>query len=101
MKDPVSDSLLGRTEKLEAELAEIWKRILKVKTVNRDDKFFDLGGDSLKAMDLTVELTKRYGSRIALANLADISLGELAEELAERIGAQPWWARLLRVFARR
>ena len=38
--------------KMEAALAEIWKKLLQVTCVGRQDNFFELGGDSLSAMQL-------------------------------------------------
>ncbi|WP_050607296.1 non-ribosomal peptide synthetase [Clostridium niameyense] len=38
--------------KLEKELASIWKEVLKIKKIFRNDNFFEIGGDSLTAVSL-------------------------------------------------
>lgn len=43
----------GTTEKL---LAEIWKEILELDDISREDDFFDLGGDSLNLMQVASTL---------------------------------------------
>lgn len=37
-------------------IVRCWRRILPIQTVNSDENFFSLGGDSLSAADLTLEL---------------------------------------------
>ena len=43
---------------LEKQLVKIWENILEVKPIGINDNFFDLGGDSLLAMSLNLELLK-------------------------------------------
>ena len=45
---------------LEKKITNIWKRLLLIDEVGIDDKFFDLGGTSLLAMDLVEELKILY-----------------------------------------
>lgn len=42
-------------------LLEIWKRVLKVDTVDPEGDFFSLGGDSLQLVDLVSQVCSRYG----------------------------------------
>jgi len=44
----------------EALLATIWAKLLKVETVNREDNFFALGGNSLLAMQLTARIREVF-----------------------------------------
>ena len=37
---------------IEVKMADIWRKILGIKKISRNDNFFDLGGDSLKAIKL-------------------------------------------------
>lgn len=41
---------------IEALLSEIWSEILDLDTVEGDDDFFELGGDSLQAVDVVYRL---------------------------------------------
>jgi acyl-CoA synthetase (AMP-forming)/AMP-acid ligase II/aryl carrier-like protein len=46
-------------------LAEIWKKVLHVERVSKTDDFFDLGGDSIKAIQLSSRLrNKGYSIKI-------------------------------------
>lgn len=42
----------------EAEIAEIWKDVLGVRSVSRNDTFYDLGGDSLSAISVMLRMEK-------------------------------------------
>ncbi len=53
----------------ERALAEIWARILGVGRVGRTADFFLLGGHSLRAVRLMVEVERRFGVSLALASL--------------------------------
>ena len=49
----------------EAAIAEIWREVLKVERVTRDDNFFALGGDSLAAA-MTAARLARLGISVSL-----------------------------------
>ncbi|MFJ4622038.1 phosphopantetheine-binding protein [Streptomyces sp. NPDC088812] len=51
------NSSLSR-DSIEQELRDIWGKLLGVE-VGRDDNFFDLGGDSLKVVEVVIEARKR------------------------------------------
>ncbi|GGK76621.1 FkbM family methyltransferase [Mangrovihabitans endophyticus] len=46
---------------LERTVAQAWRRILAIDDVGIDDNFFDLGGTSLRAVQLIAELSERFG----------------------------------------
>lgn len=46
------------TNEIEEKMVEVWKNVLNVKEIGIDDDFFDLGGNSLVAIKLEVELEK-------------------------------------------
>ena len=50
-------------------LLDIWRDVLKRDVVARDDNFFALGGDSLRAAQLLARAEARFGRRIGLAQL--------------------------------
>ena len=49
----------------------MWIKLLKVPAVGPQDDFFDLGGESLIAMRLILDIEARYGRRIDAAALAE------------------------------
>jgi amino acid adenylation domain-containing protein len=56
-------------EGLEAEVAQMWARVLGAIAVGRDDNFFDLGGDSFRAMKLHHALRTALGRNVSLTDI--------------------------------
>ncbi len=68
---------------IEAELVDIWRRLLRTETVDRDDDFFALGGHSLLAMRLISELRRRFEVEIPIGLLFDKpTVAALAQAIA-------------------
>ena len=67
---------------LEEKLVEIWKEVLDVDRIGVYDNFFDLGGHSLKAIQLISRLHKRLHVKIDIAKiLANPTIHSLAKVL--------------------
>jgi amino acid adenylation domain-containing protein len=58
---------------LEGQLAEIWAQVLGLDKVGIEDNFFDLGGDSLQAMRLFVQIERIIGKKLPLSLLLKAS----------------------------
>jgi thioesterase domain-containing protein/acyl carrier protein len=60
-------SATGNPPETEAErvLASVWTRLLDVSSVVREDSFFDLGGDSLSAVELLIAVQNAFGVRLS------------------------------------
>ncbi|HEX3139341.1 MAG TPA: non-ribosomal peptide synthetase [Rhizobacter sp.] len=100
----------GRRSAAEAAVAQAWGDVLGVHIDDIDprDNFFDLGGDSLKAGRIVVQLERAWGVRMESRRLIYESLSQLASgfELAlpseELLQAKPseamagWWKRLVK-----
>ncbi len=56
-------------DELERSVAGLFGALLCLETVGRDDNFFDLGGDSLKASELQTELLRSHGVQLDLQDL--------------------------------
>lgn len=56
---------------VEREIARFWQAVLKVQHVNRDDDFFLIGGDSIKAAELFARLRSHYRIDLALRHIFD------------------------------
>ncbi|MEJ7929076.1 SDR family NAD(P)-dependent oxidoreductase [Ramlibacter sp. AN1015] len=70
--------------RLEAAIAQVWRELLGVEEVGRDDDFFALGGHSLVAVRLFARLRKQFGADLPLATLFEApTLGRLAALVAE------------------
>jgi amino acid adenylation domain-containing protein len=57
------------TTPIQRDLAAIFARVLRLPDVGVTDSFFDLGGDSLSAVSLSIHIQKRFNRSIALAVL--------------------------------
>ena len=55
-----SDELIAPQNLLEAQLVDIWKKVLSKEVIGITDNFYDLGGDSLTMMYLMVELEENF-----------------------------------------
>ena len=58
-------------DEVEQKLALIWSRVLSLERVGVDDSWFDIGGDSLSAMVLFLEVEKALGVQLPLRTLID------------------------------
>jgi acyl transferase domain-containing protein len=74
---------------LEERLAGVWQDVLGVAEIGRHDSFFDLGGHSLNAPRLLIELRRRLSIEIPLRDLFEATtVARLAAaiELSARVG---------------
>ena len=85
-------TLLPPNTPTEKDLAEIWRELLRLESISREDNFLLLGGDSLLAMSFIIETQRRIGVTIdgmdvlreslqVLARLCDESLGVAAQPM--------------------
>jgi len=69
---------------VERTLAGIYEKVLGADRVGLDESFFDLGGDSLSAMQVVAAINSATGSRLDVASLFDApTVGMLSAQLAE------------------
>jgi acyl-coenzyme A synthetase/AMP-(fatty) acid ligase/thioesterase domain-containing protein/acyl carrier protein len=69
---------------LERSLAQIWSDVLEVEEIGLNDSFFDLGGDSIRAARVFVELERRCGIDRPVSLLAEApTIASLAHALDE------------------
>ena len=73
-----------RTE-IERTLAEIWRAALSLDRVGVEDRYLDLGGDSLMAAVIFSQIETRFGIRLAMSLLDS---APTIAQLATRIDAQ-------------
>src|SRR4029078_7251465 len=70
---PVRENGQGERPRTETEtlLAHIWAEILELSDINRDDDFFELGGDSLKGAIVAAQVHAAFGIQLNLEAIAD------------------------------
>ncbi|MGN6517925.1 MAG: amino acid adenylation domain-containing protein [Dokdonella sp.] len=78
-------------------LAALWCELIGVAEARADDNFFDLGGDSLLAVDMMARVERETGVRLNVLAIATGTLGSVAEMLPrERTAKQGGWMSRLR-----
>ncbi|HKU95316.1 MAG TPA: AMP-binding protein [Vineibacter sp.] len=69
-------------EPLQVLIAEVWYRLLKRTDISIDDDFFEIGGDSLLATDMLLELEEITRRSVSMADIrAELSIRRLAVAL--------------------
>jgi amino acid adenylation domain-containing protein len=81
--------VVSHRDELERQLTEIWETILGVQPIGIGDNFFEMGGHSLKAVRMFVEVEKTFGKNIPLATLFEAGT---IEKLAEILRQDGWSA---------
>ena len=71
----------------EQKIAGIWRSLLKLDNVSLDDDFFRVGGHSLAAVNLIINLEKEFGARLSLATLFDLPTVHLQAEHLDRLAS--------------
>ena len=75
---------------LEGQVAEVWKRVLRVERAGLDDNFFDLGGDSLLLLAVHSNLQKTLHIEIPITDLFEFTtVRTLAARLIKQQPAPP------------
>ncbi|HEY9541523.1 MAG TPA: acyl carrier protein [Luteimonas sp.] len=83
MQDDTATSAQAQTTgPREAYLVGIWSELLDM-DVKPSDNFFDIGGNSMLAIQMSERVVKETGVRIKLMQLAVQSLGEIAADLPD------------------
>jgi len=80
-----SDEIVLPGNETEAELKKIWEAILNIEPISVKDNFFDIGGNSLKAVVLFDELRKLTNDALPLATLFEApTISQLAKVISGR-----------------
>jgi len=68
------------SDEQEHELLAIWQEVLKISNIGIDDDFFELGGDSLQALTVFMEIEARLGCSLSPTTLVQApTIARLAE----------------------
>lgn len=73
---------------LQIQMAEIWQRFLQRTDIGIDDDFFELGGDSLQATEMLLELEELTGRSLPPSEIrAELTIRQLAKAFS-RVASQ-------------
>jgi NAD(P)-dependent dehydrogenase (short-subunit alcohol dehydrogenase family)/acyl carrier protein len=75
----------------EQEIAETWQELLGIQRIGIYDNYFDLGGDSLLAVQLFARIQKIFGKDLPLTTLFEApTIEQLAGVLRQEGWSSPW-----------
>ena len=70
---------------IETELADVWTDVLGRLDIHREDDFFDLGGHSLRAIQVLSRVQRRWGVSLAFRDMVEApTLAGFAERIRQR-----------------
>ncbi len=88
---PSRRKFVAERNPLELQLTKLWERILGVSPIGIKESFFELGGSSLLAARLVVEIRKTTGETIPLeAIFGAPTIEKLAELIRKKGWSTPW-----------
>jgi acyl carrier protein len=70
---------------IEQQLTELWQEFFGIEKIGIGDDFFDLGGDSLKALTIAKKIHKQFDVDINLADFFDMSTVQLLAKEIELV----------------
>lgn len=79
------ESLNGKKDTLQA-ITNIWEKILGITGIGADQHFFDVGGTSLKAVEVLSQLNKQFNKNLTIVSLFEHST---IRSLAELVDGKP------------
>ncbi|HLO68083.1 MAG TPA: non-ribosomal peptide synthetase [Holophaga sp.] len=83
----VSAAFVEQRSETEARIAAIWRDALKLASVGVDDDFFELGGKSLPAIRILMQINRLFGVEVPVASFfANPTVAELASLVEELRG---------------
>lgn len=84
-------SQIAPQTEVEQQLAHLWAKVLRRKTIGVRDNFFDLGGNSLLAVQLFSQIEQTFGKHLPLTTLLEApTVEQLAAILQSTQKATPW-----------
>lgn len=64
----LSDEEAHPQDNWERQLSHLWSQVLQIQSINKNDSFFELGGDSLLAAQLAIKIEKTFKHPFPIAN---------------------------------
>ncbi|MCT1526866.1 amino acid adenylation domain-containing protein, partial [Sphingobacterium hotanense] len=79
-------------EGLEKQLADIWYDVLGVGTIGRKDNFFNIGGSSLKAMQVVTKVYKELDVKLTIADIFNSPVLHILAEYVSTKSTESYFA---------
>ncbi|WP_138506148.1 type I polyketide synthase [Nostoc sp. PA-18-2419] len=79
------NSYVAPRDEIEQKIADIWQELLGIKQVGIYDSFFELGGDSLIAVQIISRLKNTFSIKLTVASLLEsLTIAEIASKLGKQ-----------------
>jgi len=86
----LAQAYVPATNELQATLIELWEDALGINGIGIQDDFFDLGGDSLKAEELSLEIEAKFGKHLTASTLLQAPTIEKLAAVIAKENIAPW-----------
>jgi len=74
----------GAPAEIHEQIAQVWRKVLRIDRLGQDENFFDAGGDSLQLIEAHSELEKLFGGGLSITDLFEhTTVRALAVHLAK------------------
>ncbi|MHB8412154.1 MAG: thioesterase domain-containing protein [Candidatus Acidiferrales bacterium] len=95
MIEAATDASVGQIARPESDtlrqLTRIWQEMLGVESITPDQNYFDLGGDSILAVQLFIRIEQAFNVKLPLATLFDApTIQDLAQVLQREASVSGW-----------
>ena len=88
LKDNEANYVEPKTE-VEKNLAEIWRELLKIDRISIEDAFFDIGGDSLKSIQLLQKINEKFQVNYEIVDIFKyVTIAAMAKKINEDLGKE-------------
>src|SRR5438046_1693013 len=79
------------------ELTRIWQDLLGVESISPDQNYFDLGGDSILAVQLFAQIEKVFQIKLPVATLFEAPTIEVLAQILQREAPASGWSLLVAI----
>jgi amino acid adenylation domain-containing protein/thioester reductase-like protein len=87
---PLNPDFVSPRTPIETQLAEIWAQILGISQIGIEDNFFEMGGDSLRAVQLIFKVREAFQIDLPMVTLFDSpTISQFAEAVNSALGSHP------------
>jgi len=87
---PSQPAVVPTIDQIELHLGLVWSKVLQISHVNREDGFGTLGGESMAAMHVVMQIKERFNVEISLSQFfAAFTLKEVSRTIHTLMSAQP------------
>src|SRR5437762_11262483 len=94
--DPMASPVAGAGDDTTVQLTRIWQELLGVEPIGIDQNYFDLGGDSILAVQLFAHIQKVFQIKLPVATLFEApTIEELARILRRETAPASGWSPLV------